>query len=116
MTRRRLVAVSEGVTYYVHLLTGCRWLPPHVVALTLGPSMILTRSEAPHAVTLAHELVHVAQFQRYRAFLFRYAWEWCRHGAGLANRWERAAYTEEVRLSEQLTYVITPRLERPDGS
>ena len=82
-------------------LREARWrvggLPPRVggwclgrrtvAGITLGRSIWLAPGVEPEPELLLHELCHVRQFGRVRAFPVRYVWESCRRGY-TQNRFE----------------------------
>ena len=48
------------------------WLSPHIVGMTLGYGIVLRRDVCGDPCLLAHELAHVAQYERlgrFRGFL-----------------------------------------------
>jgi hypothetical protein len=69
---------------------NARFVPGGADAWTFG-NTIYCRHQCQGLV--AHELVHVGQFQRGGiVFPFQYAWEWIWGGSGCGNKYERAAY------------------------
>jgi hypothetical protein len=68
-----------------------------VAAITLGSTVFLSPGTAPSLQLLLHELGHVRQFRRDKAFPIRYLWESMRRGYS-RNRFEAEAdqFAEEV--------------------
>ncbi len=68
-----------------------------VAAITLGSTVFLSPAQRPSLRLLLHELGHVRQFRRDKAFAIRYLWESARHGYS-RNRFELEAdqFAEEV--------------------
>ena len=58
-----------------------------VLGIAVGRTVFLETQVPLHPVLLLHELAHVHQFQRDRAFVIRYAWQTLRHGYR-QNRYE----------------------------
>lgn len=61
-----------------------------VAGITLGSTVFLSRSYRASTQLLLHEMGHVRQFQRDKAFPMRYLWESARRGYS-QNRFEREA-------------------------
>jgi hypothetical protein len=68
-----------------------------VAAITLGSTVFLSPTTVPSLQQLLHELGHVRQFRRDKAFAIRYLWESMRRGYS-RNRFEVEAdqFAEEV--------------------
>ena len=68
-----------------------------VAAITLGSTVFLSTAAVPSLQLLLHELGHVRQFRRDKAFPIRYLWESLRRGYS-RNRFEAEAdqFAEEV--------------------
>lgn len=68
-----------------------------VVGITLGRTVFLSDAESPSIQLLLHELGHVRQFRRDKAFPIRYLWESAIRGYS-RNRFELEAdqFAEEV--------------------
>ncbi len=80
-----------------------------VAGITLWGTIFLADAEGASAALLLHELAHVRQFARQRAFPLLYCWESLRHGYA-RNRFE----TEADRFaSAQLARASTAAAARP---
>lgn len=82
----------------IPLLIGGWFLGQRAVAgFTLGRTVFLADGAAASARLVLHELAHVRQYRRDRAFVLRYLWESVRRGYA-GNRYEAAAdqFAEEA--------------------
>ncbi len=75
-----------------------------VAGITLGRTVFLSRREKLSVRLLLHELAHVRQFRRDKAFPMRYLWESARHGYA-RNRFE----LEADQFAEEMLWSSTPR-------
>ena len=77
---------------------------PRVAGITLGRTVFLADVDALAPALLLHELAHVEQFARDRAFPLRYAWESLLRGYP-RNRYELEADAFAARVLAERPYV-----------
>ena len=75
-----------------------------VAGITLGDTVFLAPDESPSILVLLHELGHVRQFRRDKAFPIRYLWESALRGYS-RNRFE----VEADQLAEEVLWSSTQR-------
>lgn len=76
-------------------------IPPRMAGMTLGRFILIPRHITPTVTLIAHELVHVDQFQTFGVarFLAKYLWSWARNGFRYSRiDFEREAYELESQL------------------